>query len=142
MTFATRCLVVVVAGFGVVGAAAQGRPNLSGTWIAVGSQQNTRQLTITHDGSTLSVEGYPDFRKHTFKLDGSETTMTAPDGKPLVGKAVWEGNTVLVTVHSPDLKQDIRRVTWAIDADGQLVSKTELLGGKPGEPLKEIFKRR
>jgi hypothetical protein len=45
-------------------------------------------------------------------------------------------------VHSPDMKQDIRRVTWAIDADGQLVSKTEFLGGTPREPLKEIFKRR
>jgi hypothetical protein len=47
-----------------------------------------------------------------------------------------------VTIHFPELKQDIRRQTWAIDADGQLVIETEFLGGKPQAPLKEVFKRR
>ncbi len=80
--------------------------------------------------------------KRTFKLDGSETEMSAPDGKPLLAKAVWEGKTLVVTIHSPALKQDIRRLTWVIDADGQLVIETEFLGGKPSAPLKEVFKRR
>lgn len=142
MKFATGCLVFVVAAFGVVGLAAQGRPDLSGTWIAVSFQQDTRELTIKHDDSTLSVEGYPDFRKHTFKLDGSETKMSAPDGKPLLGKAVWQGNTLALTIHFPETKEDIRRVTFALNAGGELVSRTEFLGGKPREPLKEVFKRR
>ena len=80
--------------------------------------------------------------KHTFKLDGSETEMSAPDKKPLLAKAVWEGNTLVVTVHFPEIKQDIRRQTWVIDADEQPVIETEFLGGKPRAPLKEVFKRR
>jgi hypothetical protein len=142
MKFVTQCLVLVVAAFGAVGLPAQGRPNLSGTWIGVGPQQNIRELTIKQDDSTLSWEGQPDVAKHTFKLDGSETTMSAPDGKPLLARAVWEGNTLVVTIHFPEIKQDIRRVTWAIDADGQLVLETEFLGGKPQPPAKQVFKRR
>jgi hypothetical protein len=142
MKFMTLCLVLAVAAFGAVGLSAQGRPNFSGTWIGVGPQQNIRELTIKQDDSTLSVEGQPDVPKHTFKLDGSETTMSAPDGKPLLAKAAWEGNTLVVTIHFPEIKQDIRRVTWAIDADGQLVMETEFLGGKPEGPDKKVFKRR
>ena len=142
MKFVTLCLVLVVAAFGAVGLAAQDRPNFSGTWIGVGPQQEIRELTIKHDASMLSLEGQPDVTKHTFKLDGSETEMSAPDGKPLLAKAVWEGKTLVVTIHFPELKQDIRRLTWAIDADGQLVIETEVLGGKPEAPIKAVYKRR
>lgn len=142
MKFVTLRLVLVVAAFGAVGLAAQDKPNFSGTWIGVGPQQDIRELTIKHDGSTLSLEGLPDVTKRTFKLDGSETEMSAPDGKPLLAKAAWEGNKLVVTIHFPELKQDIRRLTWVIDADGQLVIETEFLGGKPEAPLKEVFKRR
>jgi hypothetical protein len=142
MKFVTQCLVFIVAAFGAVGLAAQGRPNFSGTWIGVGPQQGIRELTIKHDGSTLSLEGQPDVTKRTFKLDGSETEMSAPDGKPLLAKAAWEGTTLVVTIHFPEIQQDIRRQTWAIDADGQLVIETEFLGGKPQAPTKEVFKRR
>ena len=142
MKFVTLCLVLVVVAFGAVGLAAQDRPNFSGTWIGVGPQQEIRELTIKHDGSTLSVEGQPDVTKHTFKLDGSETEISAPDGKPLLAKAVWKGRTLVVTIHFPEVKQDIRRLTWAIDADGQLVIETEFLGGKPEAPIKTVYKRR
>ena len=142
MRFVTLCLVSVVAAFGVVGLAAQDRPNFSGTWIVVRPDQGIRELTIKHDASTLSLEGQPDVTKRTFKLDGSETEMSAPDGKPLLARAAWEGKTLVVTIHFPELKQDIRRVTWAIDADGQLVLETAFLGGKPEAPTKQVFKRR
>ena len=142
MKFVTLCLVLVAAVFGTVEVSAQAKPNFSGTWIAVAPQEGIRELTIKHDASTLTLEGQPGLTKRTFKLDGSETDMSAPDGKPLRAKAVWEGNTVVVTIHFPELKQDIRRQTWAMDADGQLVLKTEILGGKPQPPLKEVFKRR
>ena len=137
-------LVLVVAAFGAVGLAAQDRPNFSGTWIAVGPQQAIRELTIKHDGSTLSLEGQGQsvVTKATFKLDGSETEMSAPDGKPLLAKAAWEGNRLVVTIYFPEIKQDIRRLTWAIDADGQLVMETAFLGGKPEAPVKQVFKRR
>ena len=142
MKFVTLCLVLAVAAFGAVGVAAQDRPNFSGTWIVAGPDQGIQELTIKHDDSALTLEGKPDVTKRTFKLDGSETEMSAPDGKPLLAKAVWEGNTLVVTIHFPELKQDIRRQTWVIDADGQLVIETEFLGGKPQTPLKEVFKRR
>ena len=146
MKFVTLCLVSVVAVFGAVGVATQGKPNLSGTWISIGPQQQT--LSVKHDGSTLSVESGPD-NKTTIKIDGSENRMSAPDGKPMLAKAAWEGNTLVVRVHDLEIQQDIRRVTWAIDGDGQLVIGTEFLGpaatrrdGKPQAPTKEIFKRR
>jgi hypothetical protein len=142
MKLMTLCLALVVAAFGAVGLAAQDRPNFSGTWIGVGPQQGIRELTIKQDGSTLSLEGQPDVTKHTFKLDGSETEMSAPDGKPLLAKAAWEGKTLVVTIHFPEVKQDIRRLTLVIDADGQLVMETAFLGGKPEAPVKQVFKRR
>ena len=142
MKFVTLSLVLVVAAFGAVGLAAQDRPNFSGTWIAVGPQQAIRELTIKHDDSTLSLEGQPDVTKRTFKLDGSDTEMSAPDGKPLLARAAWEGKTLVVTIHFPEIKQDIRRLTWLIDADGQLVMETAFVGGKPQAPAKEVFKRR
>jgi len=142
MKFVTLCLVLAVAVFGAVGLAAQGRPNFSGTWVVVGPEQGIRELTIKHDDSALSLEGQPDVAKRTFKLDGSDTEMSAPDGKPLLARAAWEGRTLVVTIHFPELKQDIRRLTWAIDADGQLVMETAFLGGKPQPPVKQVFKRR
>jgi hypothetical protein len=143
MKFVTLCLVLVVVAFDAVGLAAQDRPNFSGTWVAVGPQQGMRELTIKQDDSTLSFEAQPDMTKrHTFKLDGSETEMSAPDGKPLLAKAAWKGKTLVMTVHSPETKQDIRRQTWAMNADGQLVIETEFLGGKPQAAVKEVFKRR
>ena len=142
MKFVTLSLVLVVAAFGAVGLTAQDRPNFSGTWIAVGPQQAIRELTIKHDDSTLSLEGQPDVTKRTFKLDGSDTEMSAPDGKPLLARAAWEGKTLVVTIHFPEIKQDIRRLTWLIDADGQLVMETAFVGGKPQAPAKEVFKRR
>ena len=148
MKFVTLGLVFVVAAFGVVESAAQGGPNLSGMWISVGPEQPMRELTVKVDGSTLSLDGGPDY-KATFKLDGSETTLSAPDGKLLLVKAAWKGNTLVVTVHDPETKQDIRRQTWAIDGDGQLMIGTEFLAPdaamsaeKPRAPVKEVFKRR
>jgi hypothetical protein len=70
------------------------------------------------------------------------TEMSAPGGKPLLAKAAWEGNTLVVTIHFPEIKQDIRRLTWVVDADGQLVMETAFLGGKPQAPTKDVFKRR
>ena len=142
MRIATLCLGLVVAAFGAAGLAAQEKPNFSGTWVAVGPQQQIQELTIKQDGSTLSFEGKPDITKRTFNLDGSDTDMSGPDGKPLLAKAAWQGNRLVMTIHLPQIKQDIRRQTWALDADGQLVLETEFLGGKPQAPTKEVFKRR
>jgi hypothetical protein len=142
MNFVTMCLLFVVAAFGAAGAAVQDRPNFSGTWIGIGPQPPIRELIITQDDSTLSLEGQPKVTKHTFKLDGSQTEMSAPDGKPLLAKAAWEGKTLVVTIHFPEIKQDIRRVTWAIDPEGQLVMETAFLGGKPEAPTRQVFKRR
>ena len=142
MKFATSLLVIVLVAVGAVGLRAQAKPNFSGTWVGVLRQQTIRELTIKHDDSTLSFEGQPDVPKRTFKLDGSPTEMSGPDGKPLLAKAAWEGSTLVMTIHFPETKQDIRRQTWAMDANGQLVIETQSLGGKPQAPIKEIFKRR
>jgi hypothetical protein len=142
------CLGLVVAAVGG-GLAAQDRPNLSGAWVSVDPQQHIRELTIKHDGSTLALEGRPDVISVTYTIGGSETKMSLPNGKYVLSKAAWAGNTLVLTVHDPETKQDIRRQTWAIDRDQQLVIVTEFVGsaattrdGKPQAPVKEIFKRR
>jgi len=141
MKFVALYLALAVAALGALGLAAQEKPNFSGTWIGIGPQPEIRELTIKQDSSTLSLEGEPGFATRTFKLDGTATEMSAPDGKPLLTKAAWEGNTLVVTIYFPELKQDIRRLTWGIDADGQLVMETAFLGGKPQTPVKQVFKR-
>src|SRR5262245_54787848 len=102
MKTGSLCLGFVVAAVAAVGLAAQGKPNFSGTWVGVGPQQEIRELTIKHDGSTLSLEGKPDVTKRTLKLDGSETEMSAPDGKPLLAKTAWNGNTLVMTIYFPE----------------------------------------
>ena len=147
MRFAALCLVLVAAAFGAVESAAQAKPDFSGVWVAVGAQKPVRELTVKHDGSTLTFDGGPDY-KATLNLDGSETKIIAPDGKPLLAKTAWTGKTLVLTLHMPEIKQDIRRQTWTIDDAGQLVVVTEVLGaaaapgGKPEAATKEIFKRR
>lgn len=147
MRLAALSVVLVTATFGAVELAAQAKPNLSGVWVSVGGQEPVRELNVKHDGATLVFDGGPDY-KATLNLDGSETKVIAPDGKPLLAKAVWTGTTLVVTLYMPEIKQDIRRQTWTIDGAGQLVVVTEVLGpaatigGKPQTPTKEIFKRR
>ena len=147
MRFPALCFVIAAATLGAVGLGAQARPNFSGAWVGVGAQGSVRDLNVKHDGSTLAFDGGPDYRA-TLSLDGSETKIIAPDGKPLLVKAAWTGNTLVVTLYMPEMKQDIRRQTWALDGAGQLVVVTEVLGpaatvdGKPQAAIKEIFKRR
>jgi hypothetical protein len=149
MKVVTLCLVFVLAAVGAVELAAQGKPNMSGAWISVEPQQAVRELTIKHDGSTLALEGRPDVISVTYTLDGSETKISGPDGKFALAKAAWKGNTLVITIHDPETNQDIRRLTWTIDGDGQLVIVTEFIdpaatvwAGKPQAPLKNVFKRR
>ena len=141
MKVVTLCLGFVVAAAAAAGSAAQDKPNLSGEWISVDSQQHTQELIIKHDASTLSLEGKPEVPKRTFKLDGSDTEMSSPDGKPLLAKAAWLGNALVIRIHFPETAQDIRRVTLSINADGQLVMETAVIGGKPQPPTREVFKR-
>jgi len=149
MKFVTLCLGFVVAAASAFGLSAQDKPNLSGAWISVDPQQHVRELTIKHNGPTLTLEGRPDVISASYTLDGSETTISLPDGKHVIGKAAWAGNALVVTIHDPETKQDIRRQTWVIDRDGQLVITTEIVGpaatrrdGKPEAAVKEVFKRR
>ena len=149
MKIVVLCLGLTVAAVGAVGLTAQERPNLSGAWGSVDPQQHIRELTIKHDGSTLAVEGQPDVISVTYTIGGSESKMNLPNGKHVLAKAAWAGNTLVLTIHDPETKQDIRRQTWAIDRDEQLVIVTEFVGsaattrdGKPQAPVKEVFKRR
>ena len=117
MRFAALCLIFVAATASVCELAAQAKPNFSGVWVAVEAQKPPRELNVKHDGSTLAFDGGPDY-KATLNLDGSEAKIIAPDGKPLLAKVGWTGNTLVVTLYMPEIKQDIRRQTWAIDGAG------------------------
>jgi hypothetical protein len=139
MRLVTLCFAFVVAGVSAAGLGPQARPNFSGVWVSTDASQATQNLTVKQDDSTLTIVDSLN-SKLALNLDGSETTFPAPDGKPLVAKMAWKGNALVVTIHFPEVKQDIRRLTWTLDGTGQLTIETEFLGGKP-RLSKEVFKR-
>jgi hypothetical protein len=145
MRLVTLCVAFVVTGVGAAGLVAQSRPNFSGVWLDAAT--NSQVLTVKHDGTALTYQVDP-FSQVTVNMDGSQTPMPLPDGNVLLVKGVWDGSRLVVTYYLPEVKQDIRRLTWAMSGDGQLSLETEFFGPPPGPgirstpPMKELFKRR
>jgi hypothetical protein len=124
---------------------AQNRPDFSGAWIDASAGG---VLTVKHDGTALTFK-YEPFSQVVVNMDGTQTVMPLPDGNVLLVKAAWQGSRLVVTYYLPEAKQDIRRQTWQMAGDGQLVIETEFFGpamGGPGlkqsPPTKDVFKRR
>jgi hypothetical protein len=167
MRVRTLCLVLVAVALGAVLFATQDRPNLSGVWggaifeadrMTVSQQRpSSCPFIVKHDGSALAIEGQlflgyvgrGVLRPHNpaFNINGPEFEIGSSDGKTVRAKAVWEGNTLVVTVYDPERKADIRRQTWAI-RDGHLVIITEMVGpdatddeGRRHGPWVEVWKR-
>jgi hypothetical protein len=137
----TLCLVALVTAFGGAAFSAQGRPNFSGVWADVAT--NSLVLTVTHNQTALTYKVDP-FSEVTVNMDGSQAPMPLPDGNVLLVKGAWDGSRLVMSFYLPEVKQDIRRMTWTM-SDGQLVIVTEFFGppgGKPMAPTKEVFRRR
>ena len=145
MKLVTLCFAFVVTGVGAAGLVAQNRPDFSGAWV---DSSTSGVLTVKHDEKALTFK-YEPFSEVVVNMDGSQTGMPLPDGNVLLVKAAWQGSRLVVTYYLPEAKQDIRRQTWQLAGDGQLVIETEffapVMGGpglKQSPPTKDVFRRR
>ena len=71
-------------------AAAQARPDFSGTWAAIDSL-----ITVRQDGRVMTISEGTDVR--VFNLDGSESRF-AKDGTQYTARARWVGNALVVAI--------------------------------------------
>jgi len=130
-------VLLLAASFGSLELAAQTKPDFSGVWVSVGTKVSP-DLTIKHTGSTLAFNRGPN-QKASLNLNGRETRVSM-DGKPMIAKAIWQGNTVVVALYDIDgAHTPVKHQTWAVDSNGQLVIDTS--GAQQG-PERETFKRR
>jgi hypothetical protein len=92
------------------GLVAQAHPSLSGIWVTEFVRTTNgsglgRELTITQDGKTLTLEYVtagekPTPQKLTYKLDGTESRNVITAGgqsTEQISKAAWSGKTLVVT---------------------------------------------
>jgi hypothetical protein len=148
-------------GLAVVLGRSQGSVNFSGTWILDKSQSDVSQLMATSDapekvrnasmtmvveqeGSNLRVTRIlkiaAEEKKeiHTYKTDGGETMNTGFQGEPVVGRAFWEGDKlVIVSTHTRRvLLKDVRiesRGMWSLSPDGKALTIAAQINSPRGE---------
>jgi len=132
-------------------AVAQDKPNFSGSWTLVadpnapapgrgGGGGLGAAATLTQDAKTLTITRTTQQGevKTVFNLDGSESKnmMMGRGGQTeQVSKAVWEGNTLVVTTNFTMGENAVTRTQkFMLDATGQLVVATTSPGRGGGEP--------
>jgi hypothetical protein len=133
------------------------QPNFSGTWTLVpdpnaaggggggggrggGGGGLGQGGTVTQDAKTLTITRTTQAGevKTVYNLDGSESkNMMAMRGGQIeqVSKAVWEGNTLVVTTNYTMGENAVStKSVYSLDASGQLVVATTAPGRGGGEP--------
>lgn len=141
-------------------AARQGRPDFSGTWLynqaqsGRGTSGNSpavpfpTELRIKHMPGELHWEGRSvrqDPITAIFRLDGSEVTMTGAGEITMKGKAVLDGDKLVITstrsYSSPagDITTEFKEV-YSIAGEVLTVEKTQSTGGMSAT-LKAIYTR-
>jgi hypothetical protein len=130
------------------------QPNFAGTWTLVpdpnaagggggrggGGGGLGQGGTITQDAKTLTITRTTQNGevKVVYNLDGSESkNMMQGRGGSVeqVSKAVWEGNTLVVTTNFQMGENAVTsKAVYSLDASGQLVVATTAPGRGGGEP--------
>ncbi|SPF42622.1 exported hypothetical protein [Syntrophobacter sp. SbD1] len=118
---------------------ALGTPDFSGTWVLNPEKSDTGlerpgagklptqtiTLVIKQTGTTLSVERKTSDEAATviFKLDGTESTNKAPNGKDIKSTSTWVGST-LVTKSTMVMDEMTEQVTVvrSLSADGKVMT--------------------
>jgi hypothetical protein len=94
-------------------------------------------LTIKALGQTVNV---------TYNLDGSESRNISPGDIPVVSRASWEGNTLVILSTSTSTEKgktitiETRRAIW-LEKDGSLVIERTGTPASEVQPSKSIYKR-
>jgi len=153
-------LIVAVALGVSVPARTQGKPNFSGRWIynqALSSGGTSGNAPIVSFPSELVIKQTPvelhwqastvrqDAITAIFKLDGSEVTMAGAPEITMRGKAVLEGDKLVITskrsYSSPagDITTDFKEV-YNVAGDVLTVEKTQTTGGV-SSTLKAVYNK-
>jgi hypothetical protein len=148
--FAVHVLVAVIGASGAL-ARVQARPDFSGRWVIVQPEKGAGQeQIIKHDARTLSKTPVGDRGgpPATYQLDGVEhRTMLPRRGQEIVSvtKAVWEGNTLVITIvenYPTGMKLNVKEV-WALDAQGRLVIEaTESTEGQKPQVMRIVLQKK
>ena len=127
------------------------RPNFSGRWVIVEPVRGAGQeQVIKHDDKILSKTPVSDRGgpPATYQLDGMEhRTVMSMRGEQIVSvtKAVWEGNTLVVTIledYPNGMKLNVKDV-WSLDAQGRLViEETESAQGQKPQVRKIVLQKK
>ena len=127
------------------------RPNFSGRWVIVEPARGAGQeQVIKHDDKILSKTPVSDRGgpPATYQLDGMEhRTVMSMRGEQIVSvtRAVWEGNTLVVTIledYPNGMKLNVKDV-WSFDAQGRLViDETESAPGQKPQVRKIVFQKK
>lgn len=131
-------------------AAAQQRPDFSGTWVLISpSSQAGIQEKITHTATELRVEHPSEGDDHVlaYKLDGTETRgVLISHGEEVVilTRASWDSGKLVLeqTSTSPDAHQRAMKTVWSLDAEGQLVREVTVRADGETRPSLTVIARR
>jgi hypothetical protein len=145
------------------GVFAQGKPDFSGSW-AIDAEKTAAAnpnmgggggggrggggggaMTIKQEGSSLTVEtqGRQGPQSVTYKLDGSEVSVPGGRGGAATAKAVWEGNTVVITV-TRDMQGTMvtSKQVYSMEGDWMVVTATNPgRGGGDPTTTKRYYKK-
>ena len=152
VTEMAKCLrlLVLIALFGV-SAAAQEKPNFTGTWIVVAPAEGAGQeQEVRHTPTTLSKGHGSEGGGHsaTYKLDGTESrNELTSHGQPIVtlSKALWDGDKVVITSATtyPDGRKLDTKEIWSLDSTGRLVIEMSMtMTGMPAQSMTVVHRKK
>lgn len=128
-------------------AGAAQRPSFSGTWVIVSPEKSAGQEQIVkQDDRTLSLTARG--RTVVHQLDGVERkeTMAMRGGEiVMLSRAVWEGDTIIITIATsyPNQMKTTSREVWSIDPRGRLLIEfTETAENQQSRTVKAILTRK
>lgn len=138
--------VALVFGAGLAGAQ---KPSFSGRWVIEAPAKGAGQeLIVKQDDKTLSLTTGASGRTLVHQLNGVEQRTTIPmrGGEVIMlTRAVWEGNTIVVTTTTdyPNKMKTVAKEIWSIDAQSRLVIDfSETPEGQPPRIVKVTHVRK
>ncbi len=143
----------------VAGVAAQAKPNFAGTWTldaektaaagggaggGGGRGGGGGGMTIAHDATSFTLTaGREGAQPVVYKLDGSDTQVPMGRGGTATAKAMWEGNTIVVST-TRDMQGTMitTKSVYSMEGDWLVVSVTAPpRGGGDPTTTKRYYKK-